>query len=183
MNPRHHRALLRSLFDLGVDMGTVPPAQSVALVQASQLVGTATNDNAAAGRVGEFVTATVATPGSGLTTATTLNVASISLTAGDWDISTFVNFLMTGATGTLLLSGPSLTSTTLPTQAGGGGLGTDGLASNDLPTSALTGTMQQDSGPIRLSIAATTTVFLTAQATFSVGTISAFGTIRARRIR
>jgi hypothetical protein len=40
-----------------------------------------------------------------------------------------------------------------------------------------------DIGPVRLSIAATTTVFLVAQCTFTVSTLSAYGTIRARRMR
>jgi hypothetical protein len=150
---------------------------------AKYLLGTGTNDNAAAGYVGEFVTATVATPGSGLTTATPLNVTNISLTAGDWDIWTCIDYLYTAATVTDIRGGPSLTTITLPTQAGGSGLGTDGLAICPANFVTISDTQTLDSGPVRLSIAATTTVFLVAQATFSAGTVSAFGTIRARRVR
>lgn len=148
------------------------------------ILGTATNDNAGAGSVGEFVTATVVAGSAvSLTTATSANVTSISLTAGDWDISSFVDYVLTGATATLLQSGASLTTAVLPTQAGGSGLGTDALATDPNVKTTLTGTEQQDGGPVRLSISATTTVFLVAQATFSVGTVTAYGTIRARRAR
>jgi hypothetical protein len=157
--------------------GTITPSQT------SGIVGTTTNNNANAGSVGEFITATVATPGSGLTTATPLNVTSISLTAGDWDVASVIDFLYTGATVTDIRGGPSLTTATLPTQAGGSGLGTDALAIDPSNFVTVGDTQTLDSGPVRVLISATTTVFLVAQATFSAGTVSAFGTIRARRVR
>ena len=156
------------------NLKNVPPAA----------VGTTANDNAASGNVGELITATIAagSPAS-LTTATPANVTSISLTAGDWDISGAVNFVLTGVTGTLFQSAISLTSATLPTQAGGSGLGTDPLVGVPLVTTALSATYTQNIAPVRLSIAATTTVYLVAQAAFSAGTNAAYGTIRARRMR
>jgi hypothetical protein len=36
---------------------------------------------------------------------------------------------------------------------------------------------------VRLSLAATTTVYLVSRATFTVSTLKAYGTIRARRVR
>jgi hypothetical protein len=38
-------------------------------------------------------------------------------------------------------------------------------------------------GPVRVSLSATTTIFLVASDTFTVSTMSAYGTIRARRVR
>lgn len=147
-------------------------------------VGTSTNNNAPAGYVGEFVTATVAVGSAvSLTTATTANVTSISLTAGDWDVTGQIDFNLSGTTGTLFQGGTSLTSATLPTQPGGSGLGTDSLFVMPIPVTTLTAVMTCDCNAVRVSLAATTTVYLTAQATFSVGTVSAFGTIRARRVR
>jgi hypothetical protein len=164
-----------------VPTGYVDPSQAAAR---NGVLGVTTNSNAVAGYVGEFVTATVAIGAAvGLTTATPANVASISLTAGDWDVSAVADFNLTGATATLIQSGPSLVSVTLPTQPGGSGLGTDALAQLQLALVTVSGVLDLDSNPVRLSIAATTTVYLVASATFSVGSISAFGTLRARRVR
>lgn len=150
------------------------------------VVGTKTNDNALAGNLGEFVTSTVPV-GSAvtLTTATTANVTSISLTAGDWDIEGVVDFALAGTTSiTTLIAGISLTSATLAPQAGGGGLGTDPTASYTTAAQVPgNGNMSLETSTVRLSIATTTTVFLVTQATFSVSTCAAFGTIRARRVR
>jgi hypothetical protein len=154
---------------------------------AGGLPGTATNDNAAAGKVGEFVTATLASAGAVAITpsATTKNIitSGISLTAGDWDLSGTVNFLLAAATVSKFQAGISLTSATLPSQAGGSGLGTDPLVIDVDKTTTLTDTKTLGIPPVRLSIAATTTVYLVAQATFTAGTVKGFGTIRARRMR
>jgi hypothetical protein len=151
---------------------------------ARAVVGTTTNDNAATGNVGQVITATVASGSAvSLTTDTTANVTSISLTAGDWDVSGQVDYVLTGATSTLQQMGISLTSATLPSQAGGSGLGTDPLRSSLLQTTTITGTMNLPVGPVRVSLSATTTVYLVAQASFSAGTTTAYGTIRARRMR
>jgi hypothetical protein len=164
-----------------VPTGYVDPSQAAAR---NGVLGVTTNSNAVAGYVGEFVTATVPVGSAvGLTTATPANVASISLTAGDWDVSSVVDFNLTGATATLIQSGPSLVSTTLPTQPGGSGLGTDALAQLQLALVTVSGVLGLDSNPVRLSVAATTTVYLVASSAFSVGAISAFGTLRARRVR
>ena len=157
--------------------------KGISALLAAVVKGTTTNDNAAAGSLGEFVTATVATPGSTLTTGTPLNITSMSCTAGDWDISMVADYAFTGTTVTDIRAGPSLTTGTLPTQPGGAGLGTDALAVDSSNFVTITDTQTISSGPIRLSISATTTVFMVAQATFSIGTVTVFGTIRARRVR
>lgn len=148
-------------------------------------VGSSTNDNAAAGYVGEFVTATVAVGAAvALTTATTANVTSISLTAGDWDISGQVDFTPGATTSiTVLQGGFSLTTATITGQAGGAGLGTDPTKITTQVASVPAGQIHTGLLPVRLSIAATTTVFLVAQGTFTISTLAAFGTIRARRAR
>ncbi len=151
---------------------------------ATAVQGSATNDSAAAGYVGQLITATIASGNPvSLTTATSANVTSISLTAGDWDVSGQADFVLTGATATSHQVGISATSATLPTQAGGSGIGTDPLASFPLPTTALSGTLDIDVSPVRVSLSATTTIYLVAAATFSVGTEVVYGTIRARRMR
>ena len=157
--------------------------KGISALLAAAVKGTTTNDNAAAGSLGEFITSTIATPGSTLATATPINITSISCTAGDWDISMVADYAYTGTTVTDIRAGPSLTTGTLPTQPGGGGLGTDSLAVDSSNFVTITDVQTISSGPVRLSIAATTTVFMVAQATFSIGTVTVFGTIRARRVR
>ncbi len=167
--------------------GTTPAAGAFTTLSSSgvtALKGSITNDSAAAGNIGEFITATVAVGSPvALTNATGANVTSISLTAGDWDVSAQVDFILTGATSTSHQSGISLTTGTLPSQAGGSGLGTDALAVLPMPTTVLSGTLTQPIPPVRISLSATTTVYLVAQAAFSVGSESSYGTIRARRAR
>jgi hypothetical protein len=65
--------------------GTTPGPGATAA--AGQLPGTATNDSAAAGDVGEYVSSVIATgSATSFTTATAKNITSISPTAGDWDV-------------------------------------------------------------------------------------------------
>lgn len=158
------------------------PDKSV--VNSSKIIGTTTNDSAKLGYVGEFVTATLAV-GSAISLSTNAgaNIVSLSLTAGDWDLSGVVNFNQASLTATSFQSGASITSNTLPTQPGGSGLGTDSLSRFSVPVALLTGVLSQQCGPVKLLIAATTTVYLVAQAAFSLGNVTAFGTLRARRIR
>ena len=153
--------------------------------RSSLIFGTQTNDNAASGIVGEIITATVVSGSAvALTTTVTANVTSISLTTGDWDITAQVDFLI-GATTSLtqLNSSISLTTGTLSPQTGGSGLGTDATATANWAAMIPAGNIFQNAGPVRLSISATTTVFLVAQSTFTISTNAAYGTIRARRMR
>lgn len=148
-------------------------------------LGTATNDNATAGCIGEFVTSTIAV-GSvvSLSTGSPSNVTSISLTAGDWDISAQIDFNIGAITSiTQLVTAISLSTGALSTQAGGAGLGTDPVNIYNTAAMVPTANISLDAGPVRLSVSATTTVFLVASAAFTVSTCGAFGTIRARRMR
>jgi hypothetical protein len=142
----------------------------------NSIVGTATNNNAVAGNIGEYVSSTIALGGAvSLATTTTANVTSISLTAGDWDVTGVVDYAMTSATATNFNHGVSVTSATLG--------GQDMYVQKPFAfagSSAVFG----DAVPVtRISLASTTTIYLVAQATFSGGSVDAYGTIRARRIR
>lgn len=155
------------------------------VVNSAGIIGTATNDSAAAGAIGEFVTATVASGSAvSLTTATAADVTSISLTAGDWDVSAqVVHNAAAGTSITILQIGISVTTATLPTQAGGSGIGTDPLAIFRVAASIPGGALTTSVPPVRVSLAATTTIYLVVSDTFTVSTMSAYGTIRARRVR
>lgn len=142
----------------------------------STIHGTATNNSAAAGILGQIISSLVAT-GSPvtLTTNTAANVTSISLTAGDWDIEGNVNFNLTGATATAFSAGISLTTATVPT---------DGSeVASGVVTTAITGVNGITLPRKRVSIAGTTTVYLVAKSTFTLGSETAFGGITARRVR
>jgi hypothetical protein len=140
------------------------------------IAGTATNDSASAGVVGEYVSSLIAVGSAvSLTTATAANVTSISLTAGDWDVAGVVNFSETTATVSARTAGISTTSATLPTDGSEGYCGVQSTVTSETNSIALTRK--------RITISGTTTVYLVGQATFSAGTAAGFGTINARRVR
>jgi hypothetical protein len=160
---------------------TLPATTGTVLTNASQLVGTGTttNDSAAAGYVGEYVSSTVASPGTSLAVSGTVyNVTSISLTAGDWDVSGIVFY--DSATGTVNVafaqSGISLVSATQSATFIPFSQTYNSTIASIAYASQLTGTW-------RVSLSATTTVYLLARAGYSVQTPFAFGTLRARRVR
>lgn len=140
--------------------------------------GTNTNDNASASYVGEYVSSTVASGSAvGLSTSTTANITSISLTAGDWDIRTNIIMNPAGSTTTTFIEGGwNTTSATLPTR----GLGRSAFDNRGSSAGVVLGL---NTGSSRLSINATTTVYLVIQAGFGVSTMSAYGIIEARRVR
>ena len=142
------------------------------------IVGTPTNDAPCAGCIGELITATAAPAAVSLTTGTSANVTSVSLTAGDWDCSGTVNFTFGATTSvTNLTGGASQTTGTLPTQDAR----FDNETAAQVPTASAVAAY-----PIPVTqqlLASTTTVYLVAQGTFTVSTLSAGGTLRCRRMR
>lgn len=145
-----------------------------------QTVGTSTNDNASAGNVGEYLSATLAAGSAvSLVTATGKTVTSVSLTAGDWDVDGVVDFISGATTNIVVLaSGSSSTADTIGADNTYGSIynAATGIVYGGVTIRTLIPTQ-------RVSIAGTTTFFLIAQATFSVSTLTAHGLIRARRVR
>lgn len=166
--------------------GTTPAAATVTTIsatgaitpaQVAGIVGTTTNNNAAAGSVGELLTASTQT--TSMTTGTAMNATSISLPAGDWDVTGIVQFNPAGSTtSTQWAVGISTTGATFGTAA-------TGITNQNLSNgSAAAGVANSLDAPItRISLAATTPVYLVAQSTFAVSTQTASGFIRARRVR
>jgi hypothetical protein len=143
------------------------------------LVGVTGASNAAAGSVGEYVSATLALgSATSLVTATAKTVTSISLTAGDWEVCGTVGFSPAGGTTiTQQIATVNTSPNALQTSPGNGSyavLSATHPAGNAsvMPT-----------GTSRLSLAATTTVYLVAQSNFSGSTNAAYGFIGARRVR
>ncbi len=141
--------------------------------------GTSTNDNASAGQVGQIIQSVV---GSGsavsLSTSVAANVTSITLTPGDWDVWGQVAYLF-GATTTVTFLGGA-TSTTSAT------LGSLAIQASQLVFASFStgGTGMTITPPAqRISVNTNTTVYLVAQAAFGTSTLSAYGSITARRRR
>jgi len=138
-----------------------------------------------ANQSGEFKTSTVAAASAvSETTATPVDVTSLSLTAGDWEVSAQIDRTLSGVTATIYGGGLGVATATLLTQAGGSGVGTDCLTTQTATFgTTLTGRYDTKIGPVRVSLSATTTIYLIAADTFSAGTVAVFGTLRARRVR
>ena len=148
---------------------------------AGQLPGTTTNDNAAAGKVGEYVSSSVLVGSAvSLTTATPLNVTSISLTAGDWDVE--VNAAFTGGATTVVQSLLASISTTTASIDSTPGRFTN-VSGGNVAVFNFDATVSAVVPRARFSLTTTTTIYFVAQATFSVSTASVYGIISARRAR
>lgn len=156
------------------------------------ITGTTTNDSANAGAVGEMLKATVAS-GSGISqvTATPINITSLSLTPGDWEVTGACDRTLTGVTATIYSCSLSGTTGTLSTQpaftAGNLTCDEESLVRQDATWgTTVTGRFDTRIGPIRCKVTtAATTIFLVVGDTFSAGTMTSgvFGTIKARRVR
>lgn len=146
----------------------------------SQIPGTTTNDNASTGNIGEYVSATLSSGSAvSLTSSTPANVTSISLTAGDWEVSGVVTISWSNTSNVnIMKAAVSTTSATISDGVCGtnstylgGALGAN-LPIMNLPT-----------GSMRVSIAGTTTVYLVGQGNWTTSTNAAYGQIKARRVR
>jgi len=150
---------------------TLPATTGNFLTSTTQLIGTGTttNNDASAGYVGEFIDS-AATNVTVATTAT--NLTSISLTAGDWDVSGIVQFYgggtVTYVVGAINTTSASFTGAVIgKSYVFGATYSVGGIGCATLPR-------------LRFSLASTTTIYL-------IGALSAsqqcYGYISARRIR
>jgi hypothetical protein len=129
----------------------------------TDLKGVTDGSEAAAGDVGEYLTVTSGSVA--LSNTTLANVVSLNLTAGDWDVQGNVTFAAGSGTHTFF----------------GAGIGVlDTFTSSTFPSAALNQAITTVTR--RYNVAATTTVWLVAEAGFG-GTMTATGTVRARRMR
>jgi hypothetical protein len=148
-----------------------------------QIPGTATNDSGSAGSVGQYVSSTVAAGSAvSLTTDTPANITSISLTAGDWDVSAYCIY-NGGVTTTVKYADCSISQTTGALDQTPGALGVFGQPTAGTTLFAQTAPTTLPLIPWRISLSGTTTVFLVTQMGFGTSTATAYGIIRARRAR
>jgi hypothetical protein len=145
------------------------------------IIGTAAVGNANAGSVGEYVSSIIASGSAvSMTTGTSVNLTSISLTAGDWDVWGSMFFVSAATTNiTQLLGGFSLVSASLSLVADRCGITAYG--SSGIVPGVFNCGIPMFQG--RLNVSSTTTVYLIGQPSFTVSTLTAWGSLQARRVR
>ena len=144
-----------------------------------QLTGTSAGDNAAAGIVGEYISASANNVTNTASTGSPMIITSISLTAGDWDVS-----------GGVRCRAGSSTSTTYTgaceAYVGVSSSASDGQDGINLATFAFIASVASFGSATpttRISLSTTTTVYCLGVATFT-GTANQFsGGLQARRVR
>jgi len=143
------------------------------------ITGTNTNDSAASGNVGEYISATVLRAAAITTTNSTAfqSLTSISLTAGDWDV--------TGVAAEF--GGTATTGFDLEVYVGTSATAADGAYAVNIGETTSTSNGNGDSGTcipnVRISLSTTTTVYIMVVTQFTTGTGKVYGRISARRIR
>lgn len=156
------------------------------------IVGSTLADVAAVGNVGEVISSsTLRANAKTLTTAVAVGVATMTLTAGDWDIRGIAGFL-TGTATTVTQFQAAISTTS----ASGAGNGMPPTSTYSVPDSlgqltedeagTLTSTTADSSlniGPSATHISASTTYYLNIKCAFGTSTLTAYGSLVARRIR
>jgi hypothetical protein len=150
---------------------------SVTNVNGTKIRGTTTNDSAATGFVGEYVESLVTSNTNFPSTGTWGDLTSISLTAGDWDVSLVVYANNNGAT----VNGYDVG---IGTATGNSSTGLS-LGVNQVPTQGTTSAYDNHAciPCYRVSISATTTYYGKINGTFSVATPRFRCRLSARRVR
>lgn len=151
-------------------------------LESNSVIGTTTNDNAPAGYIGEFQSATLVSGSAvSLSNGVAADIITLPLTSGDWDLEGAVNFTSTSTAGVplgYLISSISTATNTLNETPFSWGVGEYAgftfSGGNAMPTSQC--------GPYRASLATSTTFHLVAYAGFS-NTLSGYGSLMARRVR
>ena len=166
-------------YDTAQGLTSPQQAQARSNIGAPSAVGVTDGSNAAAGTIGEYVEGIRALASSiNVVSATPINITSISLTAGDWDVEGNVQQNNVGGpTTTAMHAWVSSVSAALPA-----GLGTEGGYVQW--RGSTTGNIGTCTGNRRFNLTATTTVYLSCQETFTGGSsVASYGMLRARRVR
>lgn len=148
--------------------GLITPSSTVGIK------GTTTNDNAQTGSIGEVPMATNLS-GVSITSGAATNLASVPLSAGDWEVSCQVYFIPAAGTAlTGIIAGVNTVSATLPAF----------VQTQALTLAFTTGVGQVITAPRQhLSLSAASTAYCVGTAAFSTGTVTGNGYIYARRMR
>ncbi|MEN4830058.1 hypothetical protein [Pantoea vagans] len=133
--------------------------------------GVTDGTDAATGELGEIISNTAS--GVSITTATETNLTSITLSAGDWEVEAVARADTSTAPITLIWASINTASATMA--------GFPYATQLSIPSSQ---SNQQIPTPRRrLTLTASTVIYLVAQVTFASGTVTGQGFIKARRVR
>lgn len=146
------------------------------------ITGTATNDSAATGFVGEYLKSFVGTTSIGTTTSVWGDMTSLSLTAGDWNVDLIAEIRATG--------GATISEVDIGVGTASG-TGTTGLIFGDTQINWAPNTALSSSAyatltlpGVRISIASTTTIYAKLQLTYTgAGPAQYLCRMSARRVR
>lgn len=141
-----------------------------------RVLGRSGGSTATASYVGEVISSTIATGSAvSLSTGTTANVTSISLTKGNWLVWGTVYYNQ-GASTTATAYNAGISSTTAT-------LGANDGSTNNFAGTGVVVTTSPTLGilPVVVKITTTTTYYLVTQSTFAVSTMTAYGAIFAER--
>ncbi len=158
----------------------VASATSLTFSSTSGIIGTTTNNDAAALSVGQYVSSVISdgAPVS-VSTGTATEVTSISLTAGDWDVWGNIQVNGGASTNVTLIIGAINTAVSLP--------GSQLYAANVYGAAGIVPFTTNNIGFCvpgrRVTLSGTTTIYLITYANFSVSTLTTCGAIYARRRR
>jgi len=135
-----------------------------------------TNTAATSGNIGEVITASVNyNPGTSVTSATPLNITSISVPAGEWLITGMIYIFPASSTNVALWQS-SISSTSGVNDTSPGRFSqwlNMGVPGNNILSQAMPCT--------KYSLSTTTTIYLVTQVNFSVSTLTAGGSLTAWR--
>lgn len=139
------------------------------------IVGTTTNNNVVAGSVGELISSViVAGSATNIANTTPTNLTSISLTAGDWDVWGNIYFTPTVAFSIIQAWINTVSATVADLSV---------VAQLSFTSAVMGGGNGIVVPQQRLSLASTTTVYISGQVVFAAGTANQCGGIYARRRR
>ena len=156
---------------------TTPGLSSTGIItpgQTTGIVGTTTNNNVQAGSVGEYIESVVASVSFTTSGGAGNNIASISLTAGDWDVS--LNCIIDN-------NGATITTSQITISKYSGSDNTDRVYGSNWIYTYLTGAIGGAISPYRVSVSSSQTVYAKWAGTYSAGTPSMNCRLSARRVR
>lgn len=146
------------------------------LTPATGIVGKSDGSSAGAGDLGEIISSTIASGSAvSLTSGTVATITTITLTPGRWLVSAEGFFLPDGSTSITVFGAAINTAASFP------GANRFNFAAAAFVPAAGAG-FGGPTGHYYTTVAINTTIYFVARATFTAGTLGAFGTIIANRI-
>ncbi len=153
---------------------------SITTATITHLVGTTTNDNATAGTVGEYLSSY--TQGVAATTSNMIAISTITLTAGDWDVS--ANCLASPNSGTVAFTAVTCyVGATAGNNTTGMNIGDNECEPSPSNVNNANSNISCAIPAVRVSVTGSTPYYLKIRANWATSTVNLYGRISARRVR